>query len=638
MSKKTQSFNAEIKQLLDIVIHSLYSQKEIFLRELISNASDAIDKLKFQSLTNSNLSFNEADLGIRLTPDAQNHTLKIIDTGIGMSPDEVTEFIGTIAKSGTKAFSQLNTDLKNKPELIGQFGVGFYSAFMVADKVTLHTQKAGTTEGTVWESTGDGSYTIESVPRSEGHGTTITLHLKSKPETQSEDDSTFQDFTDAWTLKTLIKKYSDFVRWPIKMQKEVKTETETKLEDEVLNSQKALWLKSPSEIKPEEYKEFYQHLTHDYKEPASWLHYKAEGNVEFSTLVYIPTTKPWNYYMKDHEFGLNLYIKRVFIMDNCKDLLPPYLRFVKGLVDSSDLSLNVSRELLQQDRHIAQIKKNVVSKILSHLKDMLTKNKESYVKFWNEFGSTIKEGVPTDPAQIEKLKEIILFQSTHSDQLSTLEDYVSRMKPDQKDIYFIAGEKIELLKNSPYMEKLKQKGFEVILLTDAVDEWVTQGITTFKDKKLVSITQEGLDLDSESEKKEKETVKKAQTERFSPLLEKMKSYLSEQVKDVVISDRLTDTPVCLVNAQNDMSAQMQKIMAQMGQSQGLGQDMNTKRILEINPQHRIFETMLTTNEEQQKNWTEILYNQALLTEGSPIPNPTKFSQMVADLMIGSVRQ
>ena len=636
MSKTTQSFNAEIKQLLDIVIHSLYSQKEIFLRELISNASDAIDKLKFQSLTNTSVTFNENDLHVRLKPDATNKTLQIIDTGIGMSPEEVTEFIGTIAKSGTKAFSKLNQDMKSKPELIGQFGVGFYSAFMVADRVTLHTQKAGTSVGTIWESTGDGTYTLETAPRAEGHGTTITLHLKAKSTNtqETDEDSTWQDFTDTWLLKSLVKKYSDFVRWPIKMSKEVKTETETKIEDETLNSQKALWLKSTSEISADEYKDFYKHLTHDYQEPSSWIHYKAEGNVEFSTLVYIPKVKPFNYYMKDHEFGLNLYIKRVFIMENCKDLLPPYLRFVKGLVDSSDLSLNVSRELLQQDRFINQIRKNVVSKLLGHFKDMLTKNRDQYLEVWKEFGPTIKEGIPTDPSQIEKLKEIVLFQSTYQDQFTSLEEYVSRMKPEQKDIYFMTGEKIELLKNSPYMEKLKQKNYEVLLLTDAVDEWVTQGITSFKDKKLVSITQEGLDLDSEAEKKEKETIRKAQQERFASLIDKMKNFLSSDVKDVVISDRLTDTPVCLVSSQNDMSAQMQKIIAQMGQ----GHDMNSKRILEINPNHKIFETMLVANDEQQKNWSEILYNQALLTEGSPIPNPTKFSQMVADLMVNSIQK
>jgi len=636
MSKTTQSFNAEIKQLLDIVIHSLYSQKEIFLRELISNASDAIDKLKFQSLTNTSFTFNENDLHVRLKPDATNKTLQIIDTGIGMSPEEVTEFIGTIAKSGTKAFSKLNQDMKSKPELIGQFGVGFYSAFMVADRVTLHTQKAGTSVGTIWESTGDGTYTLETAPRAEGHGTTITLHLKAKSTNtqETDEDSTWQDFTDTWLLKSLVKKYSDFVRWPIKMTKEVKTETETKIEDETLNSQKALWLKSTSEISADEYKDFYKHLTHDYQEPSSWIHYKAEGNVEFSTLVYIPKVKPFNYYMKDHEFGLNLYIKRVFIMENCKDLLPPYLRFVKGLVDSSDLSLNVSRELLQQDRFINQIRKNVVSKLLGHFKDMLTKNRDQYLEVWKEFGPTIKEGIPTDPSQIEKLKEIVLFQSTYQDQFTSLEEYVSRMKPEQKDIYFMTGEKIELLKNSPYMEKLKQKNYEVLLLTDAVDEWVTQGITSFKDKKLVSITQEGLDLDSESEKKEKETIRKAQQERFASLIDKMKNFLNSDVKDVVISDRLTDTPVCLVSSQNDMSAQMQKIIAQMGQ----GHEMNSKRILEINPNHKIFETMLVANDDQQKNWSEILYNQALLTEGSPIPNPAKFSQMVADLMVNSVQK
>ncbi len=637
--KKTQSFNAEIKQLLDIVIHSLYSQKEIFIRELISNASDAIDKLKFESLTNAKLIPDNKKLEIRLAPNKETNTLQIIDTGIGMNPEEVTQFIGTIAKSGTKAFAQMNKEMKSKPELIGQFGVGFYSAFMVADTVTLHTQKAGTDIGTIWESNGDGTYSTESAVRPEGFGTTITLKLKKQNTEKTEDgNEAVQDFTDEWTLKSLVKKYSDFVAWPIQMSTSTEKENpetkvkETVIEDQTLNSQKALWLRPATEIKPEEYNEFYQHLTHDWQTPAKHVHFKAEGTTEFTSLFYFPSKKPWNYQMKDYEFGLNLYIKRVFIMENCKDLLPPYLRFTKGLVDSNDLSLNVSRELLQQDRLVTVIRKNIVSKIFSTLKDWLNKDRTEYEKFWNEFGTTLKEGIPTDPTQVEKIQDLLLFQSTNSDGLTTLEEYVSRMKPVQKEIYFITGERLETVKQSPYLEMLKQKNFEVLFLTDAVDEWVTQGLTKFKDKNLVSITKEGLSLDSEAEQKEKETVKKAQTERFAGLMEKMKTNLSEHVKDVVISDRLTETPVCLVSGQNDMSANMQKILSQMGEGAPRGE---TKRILEINPNHLIFEAMIKADDEQLKNWSEILFNQALLSEGNSIPNPVRFSKLIADLMISS---
>lgn len=631
MSKTTQSFNAEIKQLLDIVIHSLYSQKEIFLRELISNASDAIDKLKFESLTQPNLISETQKLEIWLKPDATNHTLQISDSGIGMSPEEVTQFIGTIAKSGTKAFAQMNKEMKAKPELIGQFGVGFYSAFMVADKVTLHSQKAGTTIGTIWESSGDGTYTIESAPRPEGHGTSITLHLKQTTDTTNEDGSVekLQNFTDHWTLKSLVKKYSDFVAWPIQMNFETKKENETVIEVQTLNSQKALWLRPASEITPEEHNEFYQHLTHDWQTPAKYVHYKAEGTSEFTSLIYFPTKKPWNYQMKEYEFGLNLYIKRVFIMENCKDLLPPYLRFVKGLVDSSDLSLNVSRELLQQDRMVTQIRKSVTAKIFATLKDWLTKDRKSYETFWAEFGTTLKEGIPTDSSQTEKIQDLLLFNSTASSELTTLEEYVARMKPDQKDIYFIAGEKLAAIQQSPYLEKLKEKNYEVILLTDMVDEWLTQSLRQYKEKNLVSITSAGLDLDSASEKEQKEVVKKAQIERFSSLLEKMKTNLTESVKDVVISDRLTETPVCLVSAENEMSANMQKILSKMGD----GPTQESKRILEINPNHLLFEAMNSANEEQIKNWSEILYNQALLSEGNSLPNPARFSKLIADLMI-----
>lgn len=617
MAKQTQNFNAEIKQLLDIVIHSLYSHKEIFLRELLSNASDAIDKLKFNSLTHASLLPENWQPAIRLEPSADSKTLKIIDNGIGMSQEEVVEFIGTIARSGAKAFMQMNAEMKTKPELIGQFGVGFYSAFMVADRVTLHTQKAGTNDGTVWESAGDGTYTIDSVPRAEGNGTTITLHLKEfKPEEE------VQDFTDKWVLKSLVKKYSDFIAHPIKMMGEK--------EEETLNSQKALWLKSPSEVTADEHKEFYQHLSHDWNEPARTIHYKAEGTMEFNALLYVPGKKPWNYNMRDMEYGLSLYIKRVFIMSDCKDLLPPYLRFMKGLVDSSDLSLNVSRELLQQDRQVTQIRKNVTSKVLGTLKDMLNKDRTAYENFWNEFGTTLKEGLPGDAANKEKLQDLMLFHSTSSDKMTTLDEYVARMKPEQKHIYFITGDSLSQVNNSPYLEKLKEKGFEVLLLVDPVDEWVVDSLNEFKGKKLQSIMREGLDLDTEEEKKKKEEEKKQAEVTFKPVLESMKKTLEADVKDVVLSDRLTSTPACLVASSTDPSAHMQKLMAQMGKEYAT---QKIKRIMEINPKHPVFEKMLKASPEQQTKWAEILFAQALLTEGSNLPDPVKFSQQIAELMV-----
>lgn len=616
MAKQVQNFNAEIKQLLDIVIHSLYSQKEIFLRELLSNASDAIDKLKFQSLTQADLLPAGWEGQIRLLPNKETKTLQIIDNGIGMTAEEVNEFIGTIARSGAKAFMHMNAEAKTKPELIGQFGVGFYSAFMVADKVTLHTQKAGTGEGTLWESTGDGTYSIDRIPRADGNGTTITLHLK---EFKEEDE--VQDFTDAWVLKSLVKKYSDFIAYPIKLKGEK--------EDETINSQKALWLRSPSEVSEDEHKEFYRHLSHDWNDPLKTVHYRAEGTMEFASLLYIPSKKPWNYNMGDMEYGLNLYIKRVFIMDNCKDLLPTYLRFVKGLVDSSDLSLNVSRELLQQDRQVTAIRKNVTSKILATLKDMLTKDRATYENFWSEFGATLKEGFHADPGNKEKLQDLILFHTTQSDKMTTLEEYVGRMKEGQKEIYIITGDNLTQVSNSPYLEKLKEKGFEVLLLTDAVDEWMVESLREYREKKLQSITKEGLDLDSAEEKAKHEEEKKQFEVTLKPVLEVMKKTLESEVKDVVLSDRLTSTPVCLVSAASDPSAHLQKLMSRLSQEQAL----SAKRIMEINPKHPVFQKMLDATPEQQAKWAEILFGQALLMEGTALPDPVKFSRQVADLMI-----
>lgn len=620
-------FNTEIKQLLDLMIHSLYSHKEIFLRELISNASDAIDKLRFESLTQADLIPSGYEAQIRLEANPEQKTLKIFDNGIGMTSEEVKTFIGTIAHSGTKKFVQMSEEMKQRPELIGQFGVGFYSAFMVADKVTLHTQKAGTNDGTIWESQGDGTYTLTEIPRPQGTGTTITLHLKTFAEEEQ-----VQDFTSPWVLKSLVKKYSDFIAHPIKMLSEEKTEDgKTESKDEVLNSQKALWLKSASEVTQEEYTEFYKHLTHDWNAPAKTIHYRAEGTMEFNALLYIPEQKPWNYQYKDSEFGLSLYVKRVFIMADSKDLVPSYLRFVKGLVDSSDLSLNVSREILQQNRQVTQIKKNVVTKVLGGLKDMLTKERETYEKFWNEFGSTLKEGLPQDPSNKEKLQDLLLFASSTSEKVTTLDEYVLRMKETQKDIFYITGENKHQVQNSPYLEKLNEKGYEVLFLIDPVDEWVVDSMTEFKGKKLQNIMKEGLDLDTEEEKKSKEQDKKSDLEKYSALLSEMKEHLSTNVKDVIISDRLSSTPVCLVAGSHDPSAYMERLLSKMGP--GVGEIPNAKRILEINPKHPLFEKMMTSPNDKKKLWSEILYSQALLNEGSPLPDPAKFSKQISELMI-----
>lgn len=613
--KQTQTFQAEIKKLLDLMIHSLYSHKEIFLRELISNASDAMDKRKFLSLTDETALPAGCELEIELEANAEQKILKIKDNGIGMSFEETEKFLGTIAHSGTKELLQHIQEAKDRPELIGQFGVGFYSSFMVAKKVSVHTLKAGSTDGVLWESEGDGTYTIDKIPRAEGVGTTITLQLKT-----FEDEEQEQDYTAFWTLKGLIKKYSDFIRYPIKMKND-------KGEFETFNSQKALWLKSPAEVKDEEYNEFYQQLSHDWQNPAKTIHYKAEGTMEFQSLLYIPSHQPWNYYSKDIEWGPNLYIKRVFIMNNCEDLLPRNLRFVKGIVDSSDLSLNVSREMLQKDRRVTSIKKSLVNKVFNTLKEWQTQDRKTYQTFWENFGSTLKEGLIEDASQKEKVQDLILFPSTHSEEPTTLKEYVSRKKEDQKAIYFLAGDKLELLKKSPYLEKLKSKGIEVLFCVDPVDEWVMPQLEQYEDLKLVSLTKGDLDLDSEEEKKEKENLQG----KFKPLLEAIKGFLETEVKDVRISDRLTSSAACLVSGENDPSAHMQKLLEKMGQG-GLGAG-DSKRILEINPSHPIFAKMSATNQETQKKWSEILYYQALIFEGSPLPNPQKFSEHINDLMI-----
>lgn len=634
MSKETKQFQAEVKEILDLMVHSLYSHREIFLRELVSNASDALDKLRYEEAANADLKTSGDEKYIRLIPSKDNKTLTIQDNGIGMTEEEVLSNIGTIARSGTKEFLKKAKEVENSPELIGQFGVGFYSSFMVADKVKLETEKAGGTDRIVWESTGDGSFTIEKAPATGKQGTAITLFLK-----EFKDDEEAQDFTDDWTLKSTIKKYSDFIEFPIKMEvtkeepeldkdgKPIEGKTTTTVEDETLNSQKAIWLRDPSDVTDEEYNEFYKHVTHDWNEPQDRIYYKAEGSQEFKALMFIPSKQPMDYNYRDTKWGLTLYVNRVFIMDNCEELLPPHFRFVKGVIEANDLSLNVSREILQKDRQIQGIKKALTSKLLKTFKTMLTKDREAYEKLWENFGSTMKEGIANDFANKDKLEELALFHSNETGKWTTLKEYVERMKEGQKEIYYITGESYKQVECSPYLEKLKQKNYEVLFCVDPVDEWVLQSMPKYDEKDLRSITKEGLDLDSEDEKKAKEKEIKSKEKEYKDLLATIQGAVAENVKEVKISPRLVDSPCCLVSGAYDQSARMERMMEAMGQTMP-----KSKRILEINPDHPVFSKMKGLGEDTQKEWAEILYNQALLTEGSPIEDPMKFSKQIANLM------
>ena len=636
MTKETRSFQAEVKQILDLMVHSLYSHREIFLRELISNSSDAIDKLRFEELQNPEWDSTQphVEKHIRLIPNAETRTLTVVDNGIGMTYDEVIANIGTIARSGTKEFLKHTKEIKDRPELIGQFGVGFYASFMVADKVTVLTQKAGTHEGTLWESTGDGSFVIDRQPRPDGAGTTITLHLK-----EFAGDDSVEDFTNEYVLRRIVKKYSDFISWPIRMlttREEPELDAEgkeiegkfTKVEDdETLNSQKAIWLRSPSEVTEEEYQEFYRHVGHDWNQPFDRIHYRAEGSQEFTALMFIPPSVPQDYYYRDTKWGLSLYINRVFIMEHAEDLLPTYLRFLRGVIDSSDLSLNVSREILQKDRQVQSIKKAVTAKVLKHLEALLKSDREKYQTFWKNFGATLKEGMANDFSNKDKIEDLALFQASESNNYTTLGEYVARMKKDQKEIYYITGDSLDQLKASPYTEKVKEKGYEILYCTDPVDEWVMQSINKFDDKMLRSITKEGLDLDSDEEKVQKDQEIKDKEVEFKDLLATIQGAVSEKVKEVKISKRLVDSPVVLVSGAYDSSARLERMMESMGQAMP-----KAKRIMEINHKHAVFSRMKDLPADRQKEWAEILYNQALLAEGSPLDDPMKFSQQIAKLM------
>lgn len=640
MSKTTKQFQTEVQQLLDLVIHSLYSNRDIFLRELISNASDAIDKVRFESHSNEAILEGNSDWKIKIVPDKDAGTLTIRDNGIGMSMAEVEENIGTIARSGTKAFMQSLKDkaTSDNPELIGQFGVGFYASFMVADRVTLYTRSAGSIEtGCCWESTGDGSYTIEECRR-EQRGTEIILHLKDE----------FKEYLDEWKIRSIVKKYSDYIQYPIVMDI---TRTETpkgangeeiegagtieKTVEETLNSMKAIWARPKNDVTEEEYNEFYKHVSHDFEAPFRTIHFSAEGVSEFKALLFLPARKPFDMFMSDRKKGLQLYVKRVFITDKCEELIPDYLRFVKGVVDSSDLPLNVSREILQEDVQIKRIQKGLVNKILSTLSEVKEKNFDEYVKFWAEFGQVIKEGVHFDFANKEKLQELVLFESTGTEAgaFSSLKDYVARMPESQKDIYFITGNSREALEQSPHLEAFRAKGYEVIFMSDPVDEWVVQSLTEYDGKPLKAVDRGDISLDSEDEKKEKEKKREEAQKEFSDLISFIKDHLQDKVKEVRFSNRLTESACCLVAEEYGMNANMERIMKALNQPVP-----DSKRVLELNPDHALLRAMGDLHKQDNKapalsDYADLLYDQALLTEGSPIKDPLRFTRMVSELMV-----
>ncbi|MDR3411484.1 MAG: molecular chaperone HtpG [Formivibrio sp.] len=631
MTKETLGFQAEVKQLLQLMIHSLYSHKEIFLRELISNASDACDKLRFEALNNDGLYAGDADLKIHVAFDKEARTLTITDNGIGMSREEVIKNIGTIARSGTnEVFCQLSGDAKKDANLIGQFGVGFYSAFIVADKVTLTTRRAGlvTDQAVRWESAGDGEFTLEEVSK-ESRGTEVVLHMK-----EGEDE-----FLSDWQLRNVIRKYSDHITLPILMQKapgyDKDGNVEASDEIETVNKASALWARAKSEITDEEYAEFYKHVAHDFEDPLTWSHARVEGRQEYTELLYIPKRAPFDLYDRERRHGIKLYVRRVFIMEDAEKLLPPYLRFVRGVIDSSDLPLNVSREILQHSKDIEQIKAGCVKKVLGLLESLTNSeeqaDKDNYATFWQEFGKVFKEGVGEDFANKEKIAGLCRFASTLSDtpeQTVSLANYISRMKEGQDVIYYITADSFAAAKNSPHIEALRKKGIEVLLLAERVDEWFVGSLTEFDGKKLQSVAKGELDLTKFEDEAEKKQQEEAAVE-FKEVIAKVQETLGDKVKEVRVTHRLTDSPACLVVENQDMSANLERLLKSAGQ-----EVKASKPILEINPTHPL--TMKIKAELGQArfaDWTEILFDQAVLAEGAQLDDPAGFVKRLNGLML-----
>lgn len=627
--KERMNFQAEAKQLLQLMIHSLYSNKEIFLRELISNASDAADKLRFEGLTDSALYESDSDLKIRVSFDTAARTITVSDNGIGMSRQEVIDHIGTIAKSGTREFfNSLTGDQVKDAHLIGQFGVGFYSSFIVAEKVTLVTRRAGLTSehGVLWESNGEGEYTLETVNK-EQRGTEITLHLR-----EDEDE-----LLNGMRLRSIIRKYSDHITLPIVMKKEEWSEEEkaNKItdEDETINQASALWARPKSEITAEQYNEFYKHVAHDFEPPLTYLHAKVEGKQEYTQLLYIPSRAPFDLFDREHRHGIKLYVQRVFIMDDAEKLMPNYLRFVRGVIDSNNLPLNVSREILQESKDIESIRAGVVKKVLGLIEDLAKKEddegKEKFKNFWREFGQVLKEGVGEDFANRERIAGLLRFISTHdeSDESSvSLSDYIGRMKEGQDKIYYVTADSLNAAKNSPHLEIFRKKGIEVLLLSERVDEWLVAHLTEFDGKSLQSVAKGSLDLGDMEDAAEKQAHEKEASE-FNELIEKMKKVLDDQVKDVRVTYRLTESPACLVADTHDMSGNLERLLKSAGQKVG-----HTKPILEINTQHPMIRR-LKTEEKHFDDWSHILFDQALLAEGGQLDDPASFVKRLNDLML-----
>jgi len=628
-SRETLGFQTEVKQLLHLMIHSLYSNREIFLRELISNASDACDKLRFEALHNDALLEQDGDFKIRVAYDPTARTLTIADNGIGMSREEAIANLGTIAKSGTREFfSQLSGDQKKDAGLIGQFGVGFYSSFIVADRVTVVTRRAGLAadQGVRWESAGTGEFTIEMVEKAT-RGTEITLHLRADQD----------DLLSGWKLRSIIHKYSDHILQPIVMKKEEWREGKdgesggqvVTDEDETVNQASALWARPKNDISEDEYKAFYKHVSHDFADPLAWVHARVEGKSEYTQLLYIPERAPFDLWDRNARHGIKLYVRRVFIMDDAEQLLPMYLRFVRGIVDSADLPLNVSREILQESKDIEAIRKGCTAKVLSLLVDMAANEKDKYAKLWAAFGRVLKEGVGEDFANKEKIAGLLRFASTQADtpeQTVSLADYVARMKPEQEKIYYVTADTFNAAKNSPHLEVFRKKGIEVLLLSEHVDEWVASHLTEFAGKTLASVAKGGLDLGKLEDEAEKK-VQESAADEYKELTEKIAKTLTERVKEVRVTHRLTDSPACLVSDEHEMSGNLARLLKASGQNAPMA-----KPILEINPQHPVVQR-LKTEEKRFDDWAAVLFDQALLAEGGQLDDPATFVKRMNQLML-----
>ncbi|WMS88179.1 molecular chaperone HtpG [Pleionea litopenaei] len=619
------SFQTEVKQLLHLMVHSLYSNKEIFLRELISNAADAVDKLRFQSLDNSELIAEDPDFKIRITTDEQAGTLTISDNGIGMSKDELIANLGTIAKSGTADFlSKLSGDQKKDANLIGQFGVGFYSGFIVADKMTVVSKAAGSNESFSWSSQGEGEFEIEPSDKA-GRGTDIILHLK-----DSE-----KEFLNDWRLRSIIGKYSDHISVPVQMLKPAEPAAEGEdpkpsTEFEAVNKATALWTRSKSDISEDEYKEFYKHISHDFTEPMSWAHNKVEGTQEYTSLLYIPKNAPFDLWNRERSRGVKLYVQRVFIMDDAEQFLPVYLRFVRGVLDSNDLPLNVSREILQDSSVTQSLKNACVKRILSLLEKTAKKDPEAYQHFWEQFGNVLKEGLGEDFSNQQTLAGLMRFSSTHTDSAKqdvSLDDYVSRMNDGQDKIYYITADSFETAKNSPHLEVFRKKGIEVLLLADRIDEWAISHLSDYQEKKLVSVTQGDLDLGELENQEEKEQREQLEKDSAS-LIERFKAVLGDKVKDVKVTHRLTDSPACVVSSEGEMSAQMARLMAAAGQSAP-----EIKPVFELNPEHQLVQHAAEQSDAVFEDWAMFLFEQALLAESGSLNDPGTFTKRLNKLLL-----